>query len=212
MTLEEPVEYKIPGICQTEINKTFSFYDGIHSILRQDPDIILVGEIRDEKVARTTIRASMTGHKVLSTLHTIRAIDAIERLVELKIPLHMIINILNGIINQRLVRTLCQNCMRSDQPSAQEIKTFHLHHAQTINRATGCERCFFSGYSGRKIIAEVIFLDADLASLILQKPAYSDIYRMLFDQGFQTLENEICLMVQSLETSAEEAFRILGNK
>lgn len=212
MTLEEPIEYKISGIRQSEITHDFDFYTGIHSALRQDPDIILIGEIRDEKVARTTIRASMTGHKVLSTLHTIRAIDAIERLVELKIPLHMIINILNGIINQRLVRTLCQNCMRSDQPSAQEIKTFHLHHEQTINRATGCERCFFSGYSGRKIIAEVIFLDADLASLILQKPAYSDIYRMLFDKGFQTLENEICLMVQSLETSAEEAFRILGNQ
>jgi type II secretory ATPase GspE/PulE/Tfp pilus assembly ATPase PilB-like protein len=212
MTLEEPIEYKISGIRQSEITHDFDFYTGIHSALRQDPDIILIGEIRDEKVARTTIRASMTGHKVLSTLHTIRAIDAIERLVELKIPLHMIINILNGIINQRLVRTLCQNCMRSDQPSAQEIKTFHLHHKQTINRATGCERCFFSGYSGRKIIAEVIFLDADLASLILQKPAYSDIYRMLFDKGFQTLENEICLMVQSLETSAEEAFRILGNQ
>ena len=212
ITLEEPIEYKVAGIRQSEINHGFDFYTGIHSALRQDPDIILIGEIRDEKVAKTAIRAGMTGHKVLSTLHTIRAIDAIDRLIELKIPLNMIVNILNGIINQRLVRLLCKKCKRDDRPSAKEVQKFHLDSQHLISRAVGCKSCFFSGYKGRKIIAEALFFDPDIASFVLKKPSHQDVYALLFEKGFQTLENEADLMVKNGETSAEEAFRILGSQ
>ncbi len=210
MTLEEPVEYKIPGICQTEINKTFSFYDGIHSILRQDPDIILVGEIRDEKVASTIVRASMTGHTVLSTLHTIRALDVIDRLVELNTPLSMVVSIVNGVVNQRLVRLLCPQCKRLDAPSAQDQKTFNIPDGQSVARPVGCEQCLFSGYSGRTVIAEAMCIDDDLGGAILQKKGRPCLYDLLYAKGFQTLEDEARRLVMNHTTSCDEIYRVLG--
>ena len=212
VTLEEPIEYKISGIRQSEVGYGLDFYAGIHSILRQDPDIILIGEIRDEKIAETVIRAGMTGHKVLSTLHTTRAINSIDRLIELKTPLNMIASTLNGIINQRLVRLLCHECKKQDRPSEKEIKELHLNAQDTICRPVGCNACSFSGYKGRKIIAETFFFDQDTRSLILHNPSYKNIYDFLFKKGFKTLEDEAALMVQNLETSAEEVFRTLGSQ
>ena len=212
MTLEEPVEYDFSEIRQSEVREKsgFTFVSGMHSILRQDPDVILIGEIRDENTADMAIRAGMTGHLVFTTLHTTRALSAIYRLKELKIATSLLAGIVNGIIAQRLIRLLCPSCKSmvhlTDQRSY-DLKVWPQTH---VFKAVGCGECAGSGYKGRKAIAEVITMNEDLEGLILDQAPYPVISRSLFQKGFKTLTSDGLEMVLRGETSIEELHRVIG--
>ena len=212
MTLEEPIEYDLSEIRQSEVREksNFTFVAGMHSILRQDPDVILIGEIRDKNTADMAIRAGMTGHLVLTTLHTTRALSAIYRLKELNIATSLLAGTLNGIIAQRLIRVLCPSCKGiahlTDQQSY-ELKIWPQTH---VFKAIGCQECAFSGYKGRKAIAEVITMSEDLESLILDQAPYPMVQRSLFQRGFKTLASDGLEVVLRGETSIEELQRVVG--
>ncbi len=212
MTLEEPIEYDFSEIRQSEVREKtgFTFVSGMHSILRQDPDVILIGEIRDENTADMAIRAGMTGHLVFTTLHTRGAIGAIYRLKELNIATSLLAGILNGIIAQRLIRLLCPFCKvispLTDQQSY-ELKIWPQTH---VFKSVGCEECSFSGYNGRKAIAEVITMSEDLESLVLDQAPYPAVQRSLFQRGFKTLASDGRELVLRGETSLEELHRVVG--
>jgi type II secretory ATPase GspE/PulE/Tfp pilus assembly ATPase PilB-like protein len=212
MTLEEPVEYHIPGLRQSEVkeNSSLSFFTGMHSILRQDPDIILIGEIRDERTAEMAIRAGMTGHCVLTTLHAVHALATIYRLIELKVPISLLAGILNGIVAQRLIRVLCPHCKIATEISSQKAQTYSIPPQSKVYQARGCSSCKFQGYSGRKAIAEVIVMDPDLEGLILEHAPYHELKRVLIEKEFKSLFSDAMTSVLQGETSLEEVNRTLG--
>ena len=173
MTLEDPVEYPIPLIRQTSINEAakLDFVNGIRSMMRQDPDIILVGEIRDHPTAEMAFRAAMTGHQVYSTLHTNSAIGAIPRLLDIGILPDIMAGNIIGIIAQRLVRVLCPHCKYAYHPDQVERKLLGTHHdeAITLYRAAGCDLCHHQGYNGRLAIMELLKMDNDLDDLVAHR-------------------------------------------
>lgn len=175
MTLEEPVEYEIPLLRQCEVKEVggVSFADGIRSILRQAPDVILVGEIRDEETAKMALRASFTGHLVLATLHTADVFGAIPRLMDLGIPPHLLSGNLTGLVAQRLVRTLCDYCKKPDGAGGM--------------MADGCERCGHQGFHGRTALAELLTIDDDMNDLIAQKASRSQLRALAVSKGFVSL-------------------------
>jgi len=212
MTLEEPIEYDIPEIRQSEVREksNFTFVSGMHSILRQDPDVILIGEVRDENTADMAIRAGMTGHLVLTTLHTTRALSAIYRLKELNVATSLLAGILNGIIAQRLIRLLCSSCKEQTQLTDQQSCDVKIWPQTKVFKAVGCQECNFSGYKGRKAIAEVITMNEELESLILDQAPYPMVQRALFQRGFKTLASDGLEFVLRGETSVEELHRVIG--
>jgi type II secretory ATPase GspE/PulE/Tfp pilus assembly ATPase PilB-like protein len=212
MTLEEPVEYHFSSIRQSEVREgsAFHFSSGMHSILRQDPDVILIGEIRDETTAYMAMRAAMTGHMVFTTLHTINALGAIYRLKELQVPLSILAGVLNGIISQRLLRVLCVYCKGASQVSSEEA-AYGLEEGAMIYRPSeGCSRCHFSGYLGRKAISEVITVDEEIEGLILNHCSYTQLKESLLRKGFISLRQDGLRSVISGETSIDEFQRVLG--
>lgn len=214
LTLEDPVEYKLPGIVQTQVGEHYSFAEGLRSMLRQDPDVILVGEIRDEEVAETTIHAALTGHLVLSTLHTNSAAGAIPRLVELGIKPEMIGNACNLILGQRLVRLLCPHCKKERPITTEEQKLIHRILAtpvaiHSIFDAAGCDACGQSGYKGRIGVYEAIRIDAAVEKVILTDIRTRAIKEAAIPQNIPTLEQDGILKVLAGITSLDEVSRVL---
>ena len=172
MTIEDPVEYMLPGIGQTQVNTKvdMTFARGLRAILRQDPDVVMVGEIRDLETAEIAVQASLTGHLVLSTLHTNTAVGAVTRLQDMGVETFLLSSSLIGVMAQRLVRLLCVDCRRPAVPTAQEAALLGLDAAEaaaaTIHHPAGCERCNNSGYRGRSGIYELIEIDEALRGLI----------------------------------------------
>lgn len=168
MTVEDPIEYNLDNISQTQVNtKTgMSFAKGLRAILRQDPDIVMVGEIRDLETAEIAVQASLTGHLVLSTLHTNTAIGSISRLVDMGLETYLLATSLLGVLAQRLVRVICQHCKEPYQSSEFEAKLIGIPVGSTIYTSTGCNRCGQSGYAGRTGIYELIILDETLRQMI----------------------------------------------
>jgi len=172
MTIEDPVEYMLPGVGQTQVNPKvdMTFARGLRAILRQDPDVVMVGEIRDLETAEIAVQASLTGHLVLSTLHTNTAIGAVTRLQDMGIEPFLLSSSLLAVMAQRLVRLLCTDCREAYAPSAQELDLFGSHapeaQAATLYRARGCPQCNHSGYRGRTGIYERIEIDESLRALI----------------------------------------------
>jgi type IV pilus assembly protein PilB len=183
ITLEDPVEYQLPGITQSQINekRNYDFSEGIRAILRQDPDIVMVGEIRDQITAETALQAALTGHVVLSTLHTNSAIGAIPRLINMGVANYMVAPGLETIIAQRLVRTVCKDCVKMRDLSEAEKEDFttsfkrlenlfpDLKVPEKIPEAMGCKKCSDTGYLGRMVISEVISVNNEIRELILNK-------------------------------------------
>ena len=169
MTVEDPVEYDLAGISQTQVNPKagLTFAGGLRSILRQDPDVVLIGEIRDLETAEIAIQASLTGHLVLSTLHTNSAIGAITRLIDMGIEPFLISSTVHGVLSQRLVRTLCQ-CAQDKEATNLEKKLLNVAPQKklTLKQAVGCEDCNFSGYKGRIGIYELIEFKDELSALV----------------------------------------------
>lgn len=211
MTLEEPIEYHLPHIRQSEVREqsSFNFFAGMHSILRQDPDVILIGEIRDEQTADMAIRAGMTGHLVLTTLHTVHALATIYRLTELKVPVSLLAGVLNGLIAQRLIRLLCQNCKEKTEISPQQAQHYRIWPQTFVYQPRGCSLCS-QGYQGRKAIAEVIILDNNLEELILENASYGQLRKYLAQKGFKSLIEDGITSVLNGETSLEELSRVVG--
>jgi len=213
MTLEDPVEYPMPMIRQTSVNVAakLDFASGIRSMLRQDPDIILVGEVRDEDTADMALRAAMTGHQVYSTLHTNSAVGAIPRLLDLGIVPDILAGNIIGIIAQRLVRRICDQCKQADIPNETETRLLGLKEAEkpTIYRATGCDHCNHFGYKGRMAITELLKVDPGMDDLIAQRASRRAIFDHAIEQGFQPIAEDGLRRVLDGSTSLDELSRVV---
>jgi type II secretory ATPase GspE/PulE/Tfp pilus assembly ATPase PilB-like protein len=213
MTLEDPVEYPMNMIRQTSVNEAakMDFASGIRSMMRQDPDVILVGEIRDAETAEMAFRAAMTGHQVYSTLHTNSAIGSIPRLLDIGIEPEILSGNIIGIIAQRLVRKLCKHCKQAHQADDLEKKLLGVdkQNEYTIHDAVGCEQCSYQGYRGRISILELFMLDPDLDELIAKRATARELTNMAFSKGFRPLIEDATRRVLDGTTSLDEISRVV---
>ncbi len=213
MTLEDPVEYPIALIRQTSINESakLDFANGIRSMMRQDPDIILVGEIRDHPTAEMAFRAAMTGHQVYSTLHTNSAIGAIPRLLDIGILPDIMAGNIIGIVAQRLIRVLCKECRYPYKPDAQERRLLGISENEdvTLYRAAGCDLCSHQGYSGRMAIMELLKMDHDLDDLVARRASTRQIREAALDKGFRPLAMDGVRRIRQGVTSLAEVSRVV---
>ena len=214
MTLEDPVEYPVDMIRQTSVNEVarMDFANGIRSMMRQDPDIILVGEIRDEDTADMAFRAAMTGHQVLSTLHTNSAIGAIPRLLDIGVLPDVMTGNIIGIISQRLVRLLCRECKRprqADEVDSKLLGVEYVNEAHTIYEPVGCAACDNTGYKGRVAIIEALRIDNDLDELIARRATLGELRSCATSTGYRTLADEAIRRVLKGETSLQEVSRVI---
>ncbi|OFZ66662.1 MAG: secretion system protein E [Betaproteobacteria bacterium RBG_16_56_24] len=213
MTLEDPVEYPLALIRQTSVNEAakLDFANGIRSMLRQDPDIILVGEIRDHPTAEMAFSAAMTGHQVYSTLHTNSAIGAIPRLLDIGILPDIMAGNIIGIVAQRLVRVLCKECKYPYSPDASERRLLGIAAAQdiTLYRAAGCDTCNHQGYNGRMAIMELLKMDHDLDDLVSHRASARQIRDTALSKGFRPLAMDGVRRILQGITSLAEVSRVV---
>ncbi len=214
MTLEDPVEYPMVAIRQSSVNESvrLDFASGVRSILRQDPDIVLVGEIRDEDTASMTFRAAMTGHQVYSTLHTNSAIGAVPRLLDLSVRPDIMAGNIIGIMAQRLVRRLCSKCKEACEPSEIERRLLGLvasGRPPAIYRANGCGHCEQQGYKGRTAVMEVLKFDGDIDELVARGATMREIARLALERGFKPLAEAGVDRVLDGTTSIDEVSRVV---
>lgn len=200
MTIEDPVEYKMDGINQIQVNRKvgLTFEKGLKAILRQDPDIIMVGEIRDIETAKTAVRAAITGHLVISTLHTNDAISSIARLLDMDIPPYLLNASLIGVVSQRLVRKVCENCNNEiviKQSEKQSVST-----AIPI----GCEKCAHTGYNGRTVAYEILTIDDEIRNGIKEHKEAKDIKNIAIKNGMITFEDSYSNLIKDKITTLEE--------
>ena len=213
MTLEDPVEYPMPMIRQTSVNVSakLDFASGIRSMLRQDPDIILVGEVRDEDTADMALRAAMTGHQVYSTLHTNSAVGAIPRLLDLGIVPDILAGNIIGIVAQRLIRKLCPHCRKQDKPTELEHHLLGLAKDENpaVYRAAGCDQCHQSGYRGRIAITELLKVDTDIDDLIARRASRKEIHDLAISKGFEPIAEDALRRVLDGSSTLEEVSRVV---
>lgn len=215
MTLEDPVEYPMTMIRQTSVNEAakMDFANGIRSILRQDPDIILVGEVRDEDTADMAFRAAMTGHRVFSTLHTNSALGTIPRLLDIGVKPSIIAGNIIGVVGQRLVRRLCPHCKQPYEPNALEKRMIYSTASRStivpIYRSAGCRMCDMSGYKGRVALMEVLRFNSEIDELIASNSTMRELKKTATANGFKTLANDGARRVREGVTSLEEVSRVV---
>jgi len=213
VSLEDPVEYDIDGINQVQINEKtgMSFASGLRSILRQDPDIIAVGEIRDGETAQIAMRAAITGHLVLSTIHTNDALSTIDRLMDIGVEPYLISSALNGIISQRLVRRICPNCRQEYAPPQEELLDIGLREGDDRHfyRGAGCPACFGTGYRGRTAVFEILTLSHAVRMAINRNSRREELEQIVRQEGrFVTLAENVRRLVLEGTTTIEEARRV----
>ena len=213
ITLEDPVEYNLNGITQGQIHPDagFTFGKGIRAVLRQDPDVAMVGEIRDKETAQTAIEAALTGHSVFSTLHTNDAPGALMRLMDMSIEPFLINAALSGVLAQRLARKICTNCKQEHAPTDQEKKLLERFEATTdkLYDAKGCDACFGLGYKGRIGIFELLHMTSDLRSLVVHRPVFDDIRAQADKDGMKTLVHDGLQKVKAGIISLPELARVV---
>jgi type II secretory ATPase GspE/PulE/Tfp pilus assembly ATPase PilB-like protein len=211
MTLEDPVEYPVTLMRQTSVNEAarMDFASGIRSIMRQDPDIILVGEIRDRDTAEMAFRAAMTGHQVFTTLHTNSAFGAFPRLMDIGIPAEILAGNVIGVIAQRLVRTLCPNCKEAYTPSTEEqqVLGLPLDSKRKVYRPRGCKHCSFKGFKGRTAVMELLQIDADMDEAIGRRATLHELKQLSTSKGFRPLVEDAIGKVLEGTTSLAEVSR-----
>jgi general secretion pathway protein E len=212
ITIEDPIEYQLKGIGQIQVNSKIqlTFAAGLRSVLRQDPDVILVGEIRDGETAEIAIQAALTGHLVFSTLHTNDSAGAVTRLIDMKIEPFLISSSVMAILAQRLVRVLCKECCEPYEITPAEIQELELQTSAgaTVYRAKGCETCFNTGYLGRKAIYELLIVDDDIRQLIMKNTDAATIKAAATQRGMRTLRQDGADNVLQGITSVEEVVRV----
>ena len=215
VTLEDPVEYNFDGVNQVQINEKtgMTFASGLRSILRQDPDIIAVGEIRDGETADIAMRAAITGHLVLSTLHTNDAPSTIDRLLDMGVESFLISSALKGIISQRLVRRICPNCRTEYTPSAEEQQMLRLpvQPGRRFYRGKGCPMCFNTGYRGRTAVFEILTLTGPIKHAIADNVPHSQLMKLIEESDFEPLITDCVRLVQNGTTTVEEAYRTVNS-
>jgi type IV pilus assembly protein PilB len=215
ITIEDPIEYQLPGINQTQVNEKIklTFAAALRSILRQDPDVILVGEIRDQETARIAMQAAQTGHLVLSTLHTDDAPSAVTRLTDIGIEPYVIASATIGVVAQRLVRRLCSACRRQYTPNSDTLRALNITEAEAANipfyRPVGCEACHQTGYKGRIGIYEVMKISDRLRRMIAQRAGEDAIREVAQSTGMLTLGDDALAKVKAGVTTAEELLRVV---
>lgn len=213
MTLEDPVEYPVTLMRQTsvaEVNKV-DFANGIRSIMRQDPDIILVGEVRDEDTATMAFRAAMTGHQVFTTLHTNSALGTFPRLLDIGISPDIMAGNIIGVVAQRLVRVLCPHCKESAKPTEEERQVLGVKRNEAIQifKPKGCKRCGQTGYRGRMAIIELLRIDSDMDALIARRAPLDELRKLALSKGFSTLADDGARRILEGYTSIEEVMRVI---
>lgn len=208
MTIEDPVEYTIGGITQIQVNEKagLTFENALRSIFRQDPDKLMVGEIRDGETARLAVRLALTGHLVLSTLHTNNAPGAVNRLLDMGIPNYLLAASLNGIASQRLVRKLCPHCKEECEFDAAEAERLEVRCGMRHFKAAGCPSCRFTGYSGRTVIAEVMSVDTEVRNMINANVPTSEIRNYARSRGMMTLKESALEKVLNGVTTLDEMY------
>jgi type IV pilus assembly protein PilB len=214
VTVENPVEYRLKGLTQVQVNSGIgmTFASSLRSILRQDPDIILIGEIRDDETAEIAVTAAQTGHLVLSTLHTNTAVGALARLYSLEIPPFHVASALLGVVAQRLVRALCPRCKQLYAASLQEIEGLGLNAEEgslQFYKAAGCASCRNTGYKGRMAVYEILTVTPEIRRLINRDSTEDDIKQVAMNQGMKTLREQGIRYVMEGLTSTEELYRIV---
>jgi type IV pilus assembly protein PilB len=215
ITIEDPVEYQIPGVNQTQINDKIklTFASALRSILRQDPDVVLVGEIRDQETARTAMQAAQTGHLVLSTLHTDDAPSCVTRLTDIGIEPYVSASALIGVIAQRLMRRLCTHCRRPYTPDPDTLRALNVPEAEaaalTFYRAVGCDHCNHTGYRGRVGIYEIMQVTDKLRRIIAQRGSEAQIREVALEGGMVSLGEDGLMKVKAGVTTPEELLRVV---
>lgn len=211
ITVEDPVEYKIYGINQVQANSKIglSFASGLRSILRQDPDIIMIGEIRDEETAEIAVRAAITGHLVISTIHTNDAPSAIIRLQDMGIKTFLVAASLRGVISQRLVKKICTNCKEEYLSSSFENNLLELNDSVVLCKGAGCSKCYNTGFSGRIGIHEVMKVDQNMRNIIYNGGSTDELMYEAIKNGMTTLKDNCRQLVLEGITSVEEYSQVV---
>ena len=215
VTLEDPVEYNIDGVNQVQINEKvgMTFASGLRSILRQDPDIIAIGEIRDGETADIAMRSAITGHVVLSTLHTSDALGTVERLIDMGVEPYLVASALKGVFSQRLVRRICPNCSQPYNPSEEEQSELGLPYdpQRVFYRGKGCPECFDTGYRGRTAVFEIFPLSIQVRRLIAKGAGREALETLLKDPaiGFVSLRENAIRLVEEGKTTGDEVLRVI---
>lgn len=212
MTVEDPIEYALDGVGQMQVNARIdlTFARGLRAILRQDPDVIMVGEVRDQETAEVAVRSSMTGHLVLSTLHTNSAVGSVTRLIDMGVERYLLAPMLTGLIAQRLVRRLCSECRREDVAGAADVAMTSgaVSLGSRVFRPVGCAVCRHDGYRGRAALYEVVEVDAALQIMVHEGASEADLVRHARTLGPGILEDGVAKVAQGL-TSVEEFGRVI---
>ncbi|HIJ83488.1 MAG: ral secretion pathway protein E [Magnetococcales bacterium] len=214
MTLEDPVEYPMTQIRQSQVNPLakMGFAEGVRAMLRQDPDVILVGEIRDRETAEMAMRAAMTGHQVYSTVHANSAVKAVSRLLDIGIPRELLAGNIIGVLGQRLIRRLCIQCRQPYAPNAVERRMLGLERegpVVMVFRHVGCPSCDYQGYKGRQAILEVLRFDEELDDMIVHAASFRDLERAARKKGFQSLADDGVRCVLDGRTNISEVSRVV---
>ncbi|MEK8024002.1 MAG: GspE/PulE family protein [Candidatus Hydrogenedentota bacterium] len=211
-TVEDPVEYQVDGITQIQVHPRIglTFASALRSVLRQDPDVIFVGEIRDPETAQIAVRAALTGHLVIATVHTNDASTAVARLLDMEIEPYLIASSLRGVLGQRLVRNLCRNCLTPARVKPERLREvgFTDEEGAMLMRGIGCAHCFGTGYRGRSAIAELMIPDAELQDLITERRPAAEIRRAAIARGFQTIRSDGLRAVRAHETTLDEVLAV----
>jgi len=211
VTVEDPVEYRLEGITQLPVNMKagFGFANALRAILRHDPDVILVGEMRDTETAEIAVQAALTGHLVLSTLHTTDAASAITRLTEMGIAPYLVAATVQGVLAQRLVRTLCNACAKWEVPTAAERALMHDHPGDSrVRRAVGCEACANTGFVGRAAIAELLVLSDAMRAQVIAGASLDELRKVAATNRLRSLHEDGWRLVQQGVTTIDEVVRV----
>lgn len=203
VTIEDPVEYKIEGINQVQVNYKYGldFATGLKSILRQDPDIIMIGEIRDKETAQIAIRAASTGHLVISTMHTNNSVESISRLVDMGVPRYLISSVLKGVISQKLVRKVCGHCSIEEELDENTYKKLKL---KTIKIEQGCSKCNYSGYKGRIAVYEILEINKRIKHSIIDSELSDEIYNLGKLNGMISFQDSCSYLLKNGITTLKE--------
>lgn len=213
MTVEDPVEYKLQGMAQIGVNPKIdlTFSTGLRHILRQDPDVIMIGEIRDRETAEIAIQAALTGHLVLSTLHTNDAPSALTRLVDMGIEPYLLSSSVIGVLAQRLVRRICPHCKEAYVPTFAECEELGLANVKQLYKGKGCAICFDTGYKGRQGIYELMAMTSPIKRQLIQSADSAQLQRVAIDGGMETLRRDSSFLVEQGITTSVEALRVTRN-
>jgi type IV pilus assembly protein PilB len=212
ISLEDPVEYHIDKVCQVQINEKtgLTFANALRAVLRQDPDIIAVGEIRDGETAEIAMRSAMTGHLVLSTIHTNDAVSSIDRLIDIGVEPYLVAGALRGIVSQRLLRRICPHCKKPYTPTAEEVEMMGLPEGTyQFYRGEGCSECFHTGYRGRVGVFEILTMTPEIR-LAIHSRSVQEMEAAVAKSNFIPILQNCAELVQEGVTTVQEVARTVG--